>query len=253
MIDLRFEPGGAVLTLSSEPVNALSEAFLTEFHEALDRLAERRDLAVLHIRSSLKAFSAGGDLKQLAEVLGQPDAMVEYVSKIHRLFDRLEALPLVTLAEIGGPAVGGGYELALACDLRIAANEISIGLPEAQLGLFPGAGGTQRLTRLCGPGIASRVILAADMLSGAEACRLGLVQWAVPAAELASTAAAFRRRIAGLAPLALRVSKQCIAAWSDASIDGFALELECQKPIITSRDAHERVSAFLETRTSRKE
>lgn len=251
MFDLQFEAGGAVLTLSHAPVNALSQVFMTDFHKALDRLEARDDLAILHIRSGLASFSAGGDLKQLGEMLGQPTAMVEYVRSIHRLFDRIEALPFVTLAELSGSAIGGGYELALSCDLRIAANEISIGLPEAQLGLFPGAGGTQRLTRLCGPGTASRIILAADVLSGAEACRLGLVQWAVPAAELATTAAALRQRIAGLAPLALRVSKRCIAAWSKESIDGFALELECQKPLITSRDAHERVSAFLESRRAR--
>ena len=109
--------------------------------------------------------------------------------RLQRLAARLETAPLVTLAEIGGAALGGGFELALACDLRIAANEAKVGLPEAGLGLLAAAGGTQRLTRLVGPGIAKRLILGAETLDGAAAERLGLVQWAVPRADLPQAAA----------------------------------------------------------------
>ena len=113
-----------------------------------------------------------------------PDRMYAYVAGIQRLYARIERLPQVTLAEIGGAAMGGGLELALACDLRIAAVEAKLGLPEARLGLIPGAGGTQRLTRLCGRPVAARLILGAETLDGAAARELGIVHWAVPRAEL---------------------------------------------------------------------
>ena len=108
------------------------------------------------------------------------------------------------LAEIGGAAMGGGFELALACDLRIAANEAKVGLPEVRLGLIPGAGGTQRLTRLCGPALANRLILGAEVLDGATAAALGVVHWSAPRAELA--AARLRDRQTHRRPAGLRRS-----------------------------------------------
>ena len=121
-----------------------------------------------------------------------------YVASIQRLYARIERLALVTLAEIGGAAMGGGFELALACDLRIAAAEAKLGLPEARLGLIPGAGGTQRLTRLCSPAVAARLILGAEILDGRTASELGVVHWAVPRVELAQRAAEIARGIATL-------------------------------------------------------
>ena len=105
---------------------------------------------------------------------------------------QLEALPMATLAEIGGAAMGGGLELALACDLRVAASEAKLALPETRLGLVPGAGGTQRLTALCGPAVAKRLILGAEVLDGAAAAALGVVHWAVPRAELPASPTASR-------------------------------------------------------------
>ena len=139
------------LTLSHPPVNAISDEWVRIFDAKLDQLGA--SCAVLHIRSDQKVFCAGADLKEMRERMDMadgPDRMYAYVAAIQRLYFRIEALPQVVLAEIGGAAMGGGFELALACDLRIAANEAKVGLPEARLGLIPGAGGTQRLTRLCG-------------------------------------------------------------------------------------------------------
>ena len=152
---LRLEVGGGVarLTLDRPPVNAIGEGWLRAFHRCLDALGARADWQLLHLRSAQKAFSAGADLAEMRTRLGSPagiDAMVDVAAGMQKLFARIEALPQVTLAEIGGAALGGGLELALACDLRVAANEAKIGLPEVRLGLVPGAGGTQRLTRLAG-------------------------------------------------------------------------------------------------------
>ena len=131
---------------------------------------------------------------------------------MQRLFARIEAAPVVTLAEIGGAALGGGMELALACDLRIAATDAQIGLPEARLGLIPGAGGTQRLTRLCGRGVAGRLMLGAEVIDGAEAARLGVVQWSEPRAQLPGKAQELAARYAALPRPALAAIKRCIAA-----------------------------------------
>jgi enoyl-CoA hydratase/carnithine racemase len=151
----------------------------------------------------------------------------------------------VTLAEIGGAALGGGFELALACDLRIAANEARVGLPEAGLGLLAAAGGTQRLTRLVGPGTASRLILGAETVDGVTAAQLGLVQWTVPRADLAEAARALAERVAALPRTALGAAKQCIAAALDASRDGFAEEIAHTRQLYQQAATRERVSAFL--------
>ena len=161
--------GVTTLTLNRPPVNAISEDWVAAFETKLDDLARGPRFTVLHIRSEQKVFCAGADLKEVQERMDAPDGpdrMYAFVAGIQRLYFRIEALPQVTLAEIGGAAMGGGFELALACDLRIAANEAKIGLPEVRLGLIPGAGGTQRLTRLFGPGLASRLILGAEILDG---------------------------------------------------------------------------------------
>jgi enoyl-CoA hydratase/carnithine racemase len=171
--------------------------------------------------------------------------MYAYVASIQRLYARIERLPQVTLAEIGGAAMGGGLELALACDLRIAAAEAKVGLPEVRLGLIPGAGGTQRLTRLCGPALAARLILGAEILDGAAAAELGVVQWAVPRAELAQRAAEMARRIAGLPAAALAASKACIAAAGHKDRGGYTDELEFTRLLLNDPETRQRVQAFL--------
>lgn len=247
------EIGQAVtITMSRSPVNAISNEWLENFHKVLDAAEGRDSVSVVHIRSDQRVFCAGADLKQTATRFDMgTDVWVSDVRAIHSVFDRIEALPCVTLAEIHGAALGGGFELALSCDLRIAAIDAKIGLPEARLGLIPGAGGTQRLTRLCGPGVASRIILGCEVVDGAAACALGMVQWAVSPQELPARAGAIRERIAGLSAPALRVSKKCIHAQLDPNSNGFAMEIDSQRGLITSKEARSRVSAFLAERAAR--
>ena len=236
------------LTLSHPPVNAISEDWVRAFDAKLDELASGPSCTVLHIRSDQKVFCAGADLKEVRERMDAPDGadrMYAYVAGIQRLYARIEQLPQVVLAEIGGAAMGGGLELALACDLRITAAEAKLGLPEARLGLIPGAGGTQRLTRLCGPATAARLILGAEILDGAAASALGVVQWAVPRAELAARAAEIAQRIADLPAAALAASKSCIAAAGQPGRGGYTDELEFTRSLLTSAETRKRVQAFL--------
>ncbi len=193
-------------------------------------------------------FCAGADLKEMRERMDMadgPDRMYAYVAGIQRLYFRIEALPQVTIAEISGAAMGGGFELALSCDLRIAANEAKIGLPEARLGLIPGAGGTQRLTRLCGPALAKRLILGAEVLDGVTAATLGVVHWSAPRAELAARAAEIAKRIADLPPAALAACKTCIAAACEPGRGGYTDELDSTRSLLTNPETQKRVQAFL--------
>jgi enoyl-CoA hydratase len=235
------------LTLSHSPVNAISEEWVRNFEAKLDQLAGTA-CTVLYIRSDQKVFCAGADLKEVRERMDAadgPDRMYAYVAGIQRLYARIERLPQVVLAEIGGAAMGGGLELALACDLRIAAVEAKLGLPEVRLGLIPGAGGTQRLTRLCGPALASRLILGAEILDGATAATLGVVHWAAPRAELAQRAAELARRIAGLPAAALAASKACIAAAGHKDRGGYTDELAFTRLLLKDPETQQRVQAFL--------
>lgn len=248
MLPVQVGESVAVLTLDHAPVNAISLSWLTAFEEALDALEARDDWKVLVIRSNQKAFCAGADLKEMRErfeASDGPDRTYSYVARIQRLFVRIEKLPQVTLAEIGGAALGGGCELALSCDLRMAANEAKIGLTEVKLGLIPGAGGTQRMARLVGRAVASRLILGAEVLDGAAAAALGLVHWAVPRAELAEQAALTANRIAALPAAALTASKACIATAGEPGRGGFSDELEITRALQTNPETRERITAFL--------
>jgi enoyl-CoA hydratase/carnithine racemase len=242
-----------VATLSRPPVNALDAALIAELDAVVDRATLDDEIAVLHLRSDQRAFSAGADLALMASCFATPqgpDAMAGLVRRMQRLFARLESAPVVTLAEIAAAALGGGLELALACDLRVAAVEARLGLPEARLGLLPAAGGTQRLTRLCGVGVAKRLILGAEVIDGAEAARLGLVQWAVEGSRLAEFARETGARYAAMPRAALAASKRCIAAATDRDRDGYAEEIGETRGLYDHPETRRRVSDFLSKRAS---
>jgi enoyl-CoA hydratase/carnithine racemase len=245
--------GVATLTLARPPVNAISDEWLTAFDAALDRLGTH-GCTVLHIRSNQNVFCAGADLAEISRRMSLADGadrMYAFVARIQRLLARIEQLPQVTVAEIAGPAMGGGLELALACDLRLAATEAKLGLPEARLGLIPGAGGTQRLTRRCGPAVAARLILGAEIVDGATACELGIVHWAVPRARVQTEAAETAHRIAELPAKALAECKSCIAAAGSPGRGGYVDELEATRRLFQDEDTRKRVQAFLARSTER--
>ncbi|PPQ29229.1 enoyl-CoA hydratase/isomerase family protein [Rhodopila globiformis] len=248
MFHLQLADNVATIVMDHPPVNAMSDDWVASFHAVLDDLEMRDDWAVLQIRSALKVFGAGADLKEMRERFDTPSGLYRQIDGIRgyqALFARIVALPRVTLAEIGGAALGGGFELALACDLRIAAQEARMGLPELRLGLLPGAGGTQRLTWLAGRPTALRLILGAEQVDGAEALRLGLVQWCVPAAELADKAAAIAQRYAAMPVHAVKAAKICIASANNPAINGFSEEVEQTRGLLMSERTQGLIGAFL--------
>jgi enoyl-CoA hydratase/carnithine racemase len=248
MFLMNTKDGVTTLTLSHPPVNAISQEWVLAFDAKLDQLANGPSYTVLHIRSDQKVFCAGADLKEVRvrmDASDGADRMYSYVASIQRLYTRIERLAQVTLVEIGGAAMGGGLELALACDLRIAANETKLGLPEARLGLIPGAGGTQRLTRLCGPALAARLILGAEIIDGAAAERLGVIHWTVPGSELPQRATKIARRIADLSPAALTACKSCISAAVSNDRGGYSDELDFTRRLLKDAETRRRVEAFL--------
>ena len=248
MISLEVADSVATLTLCRPPVNAISNELIKLFEERLDEIEAQPDCKVVHLRSDEKVFCAGADLTEVRQRFDAPDGSeltYHFVSDLQQLYDRIERLPQVMLAEIAGAAVGGGLELALACDLRIVATDARIGLPEIGLGLIPAGGGTQRLTRLCGRAIAARLIFGAEVLVGADAVELGLAQWVAPRADIAARAREIVQRIASFPAAALRSSKKCIAAADHPDDRGYAAERETTRRLSSNPETRARVAAFL--------
>lgn len=247
LVGFSVQDGMGIILLQRAPVNAISDELIAELDRAIAQ-AEAANASVVLLRSASRAFCAGADLKMVGQRVGRPEgaaAMEATVRSFHRVFDRLAALPAVTIAEIAGVALGGGLELALACDLRIVSGEARLGLPEAGVGLLPGAGGTQRLTRLCGAGTAAKIILAGEQIGGEEAVRLGLADWCVPPAELQQRSMAIAARIGGYSAEALRLSKRCIELAGLPGPGGADAEISGIVRLMMAPDTKDRVTAFL--------
>lgn len=248
MFDLVIRDQIATITLQHPPVNALSRPWADAFHGVLDELDRTEEWRVLCIRSALKLFSAGGDIKQFAARLEQPDAgdlLAEEARHYQGLFDRIEGMPQVSIAQIRGVAAGGGFELALACDLRIAGSRARVGLPEVGIGLLPSAGGTQRMTRLVGRGRALRLIGGAELISANEAMALGLVEWVIPDESFEELALEIILRYVNKPLEALQAAKQCISAAGNPDQDGSALELRAPSQLMHSGETQARIKAFI--------
>lgn len=251
MINLTIDGPIAVATLCRPPVNAINDEWVERLNQVLDEVQQANDVSVLWIRSAQKVFCAGADLALMHSILDSAagrEQMIDLTRRMQQVFARLEGLPKVTLAEIGGPAMGGGFELALACDMRIVAESAKIGLPEAGLGLLPAGGGTQRMTRICGEAIARRLILGAELVAGSDAVALDLAQWSAPAASLEATARSHVERIAALPARAIAECKACINIALDGSADGFETELVGSAALLALPETQARVARFLEGR-----
>lgn len=197
-----------------------------------------------------RAFCAGADIKERAQKVAGMHDYFFMQQRTHELFSGIESFEKPVIAALNGAALGGGLELALCCDIRIAADHSKVGLPEVKLGVIPAAGGTQRLTRLVGPAIAKELIFTSSMLTADEAQRLGIVNRVVPASRLQETALELASQIARQPPLAVRFAKQAINLGADVDID-HALQFEkfAAAMIINSEDRKEGMRAFVEKRT----
>ena len=247
-ITLAIEGGIATATLDRAPVNAIDDAWVARLDAIVDEVEARKDVRVLWIRSAGRAFCAGADLALMRERFATEAGrarMVDLTRAMQQVFARIERSPMVSIAEIRGAALGGGLELALACDIRIVAESAKLGLPEARLGLLPGAGGTQRLTRIGGDAIARRMILAAEVIDGARAAAWGIVQECVPAEQLEETARGLALRIAAIPAPALGACKRCIMAAVDGNENGFAAEVEGTTMLYAQAETQALVRRFL--------
>lgn len=238
-----------VLTIARpDKHNALDRATLAALGARLEALAADTALRVLVITGAgAKAFVAGADIREFEGLT--PDQAARLARDGQAVMDRLEAMPVPTIAAINGYALGGGCELALACTFRLMADTARIGLPETSLGLIPGYGGTQRLARAIGRQQALEMILTGRQVEAEEAVRLGLVLRSVPASQLMDEALALAAQLAARAPLALRYAREAVAAGLDRPLaDGLAFEARLFGLATATADMREGVRAFLEKR-----
>jgi enoyl-CoA hydratase len=250
---LRIErdEGVALVTIDrQEKRNALNATVRAELVAAVSRLAADDEVRVLVLTGAGdRAFVAGADIGEFASrtPLEQRAAMAP-----PRVFEALADCPKPVIAMINGFALGGGCELALACDLRIAAEGARLGQPEINLGIIPGGGGTQRLPRVVGAGQAMRLILTGELIDAAEALRIGLVDMVYPAAELRERVLELARTMARRSPVALAMAKAAVRAAAEMPMAaGLAYEKELFVTCFASDDRTEGVAAFLEKREPR--
>ena len=244
------EDTAVLLTLDRPPVNALGRSLVEDLDAACEHLeaAPSESMArVVILAAAGKCFSAGADLKERQGMSAEDvKAWVPYLSAT---FTRIARLPMPTIAVVHAVAAGGGLELALACDLRIAETPATLGLRETSLAIIPGAGGTQRLPRLIGPARAKRWIFSARMHSAAEAHTDGVVDQVVPAGEGIQAARDLARGIAANGPVAVRLAKRAVDEGMGLPMtEALDVERRCYEGVLPTNDRLEALKAFLEKR-----
>ena len=241
----------AILTIDRpKALNALNAEVIEGFGRALDRIEGDRGIGALVVTGAGRAFVAGADVAAMRTMTAlEAEA---FSTLAHRVLGRLEALAIPTIAAVNGFALGGGCELALACDFVFAAREAQIGQPETKLGLIPGFGGTSRLVRRVGLAWAKQLVLVADPIGADEALRIGLVNRVYDAAELVPAAIAAARGAASRAPVATRLAKQIMQEGQDADVrTAHALEQRAFGLVFATEDRVEGTTAFVEKRDAR--
>lgn len=227
--------------------NAMSQQLRREFRRVLDDIeGSRARVVVVTGSEESRAFASGADLTEVAErsALEQRD-----LSKRPRVYEAIADLDQPVVARVNGLALGGGCELALACDIRYADTDSKFGFPEVSLGLIPGGGGTQRLARLVGEGQAMRLILTGELLDAASAEELGIVEGVYDPGELDDAVGELVATIAGHSPVALEFAKRAVRASSQLGLeDGIDYEAELFAQVLASDDAREGIDAFLNDR-----
>lgn len=230
-----------------DKLNALNNQVLHEIEQLIDgAYTDDAVASVIITGSGKKAFVAGADISEFLSAL---DSGKQLAEKGHRIFAKIENCPKPVIAAINGYALGGGCELAMACHLRIAASGAMFGQPEINLGIFPGFGGTQRLTQLIGKGRALELLFTGKMIDAATALSFGLANGVVPAEELLTTCRQWLTTINSKAPLALAQCIKSANAVFDHSLNGYEVEATGFGEIFQTEDMREGATAFIEKRT----
>jgi enoyl-CoA hydratase len=249
--NILFEKKGAIayVTINRPKVlNALNMATMEELRAAFTAIRDDREIrVVLMTGSGEKAFIAGADIGELAK--NDAVSAKEYTHRGQSVLDLIENLGKPVIACINGFALGGGCEIAMACTMRLASENARLGQPEVKLGIIPGYGGTQRLPRLVGKGIAMQLVLAGEMISAQEAHRIGLVNEVTTAAELIPRAEAIAQKIIANSPLAVQYAMEAVNKGMEMTLaEGLYLEAVLFAVACASEDKKEGTSAFLEKR-----
>lgn len=238
-----------VLTINRPKVlNALNWKTLRELREFLEDILPRENLKALIVTGAGdRAFVAGADIAEMADMKDRE--FQEYVDFAHKVYELIENDPSPCIAAINGYALGGGCELALSCDIRIASDKAKLGFPEVKLGIFPGWGGTQRVTRVIGLGKTKELVFTGDLISADEALRIGIVEKVVPADKVMEEARQLAYKIARKGPIAVRLAKTAINAGSEMDLKkALLLEKTLVSLCFDSEDRVEGMSAFLQKR-----
>ena len=245
MIISEIHNGIATLILDNQRnLNALSGAVLADLDRKLDEVLADEEVKVVLITGAGKAFVAGADIAEMKD-LSPADAKA-FALQGSRVFRRIETAGKVFIAAVNGYALGGGCELAMACDIRICSENAKFGQPEVGLGIIPGFSGTYRLAKLVGMGYAKEMIYTGKAIRADEALRIGLVNAVYPQAELMDQAMAMATKICAMAPIAVRYAKQCINAEYDLDADAaIAYENEMFGKCFATQDQKEGMTAFL--------
>jgi enoyl-CoA hydratase/carnithine racemase len=244
---VRFEVEGGVGTirLARPPMNALDIEVQEGIRAAANEAAERRDVAAVIVYGGEKVFAAGADIKQM-QAMSYTD-MVDRSAALQSSLSAVAAIPKPTIAAITGYALGGGCELALCCDFRIAGDNAKLGQPEILLGIIPGAGGTQRLARLVGPAKAKDLIFSGRFIGSAEALAIGLLDEVVGADDVYSAALARAKRYVGGPAYALRAAKEAIDRGLESDlVTGLEIERMLFSGLFATKDRELGMSSFIE-------
>jgi enoyl-CoA hydratase len=242
-------PGAVTcVVLDNPPLNLVTGEMMEQLDAALDGIARDETVrAVVLTGAGPRAFCAGSDVKEFESLAGRvAQGKLLYEKYVYR---KLAELPVPTIAAIEGDALGGGLELALCCDLRVAGASARLGMPEVRLGVIPGSGGTQRLPAVVGPARAKELILIGELISAERAEQIGLINAVAPAGETLAASVAVAERIAERGPFAVREAKRLIARARDFDLDaGLAAELDASDRVFSSADMLEGARAFFAKR-----
>ena len=249
--NLIFETEGSIATIQlhrPQKKNSLNTALRLEIEKALGEVADDKAVRAVIMTGGNEIFCAGADISEIQET-GSAESAYHHAREFQTLFDRIEALPQPVIAAVAGFALGGGCELTLACDFRIASEGVRFGLPEIKIGAFPGGGGTQRLPRLIGAAKAKELIFTGDPIAAEEALSLGLVLKVVPKELLMDEAKSFAAKLAALPRLALQASKVLINKSLEVDLaSGLEMEARSFGTLAMTHDLVEGTKAFLEKR-----
>ncbi|WP_153735146.1 enoyl-CoA hydratase [Aquibacillus halophilus] len=249
LITVKIEDGVAIITIDHPPLNVLNKKVQQELVETFSMLKEDKEVVCVILETAGdKAFIAGADIKEFPSMFGDSN-MLENVMEMHDLMNEIDQFPKPTIVVLDGVTFGGGCELALAFDIRIAEEQATIALPEVKLGIFPGAGGTQRLPRLIGEARAKEMMFTGEAVGATEAERIGLVNRVTPTGEGLASARTLAAQITNKSLQSLSRIKKAVDEGMDTTLEvGIQREAELFTEIFQTEDVLEGISAFIEKR-----